>query len=214
MRRAATAIGVTDGWRVVKGDSMASVIFLNGASSAGKTSLGKALQNVLDEPYLLIGLDTCFGTVPTRWASRGSERYFGFAYMELPPEDDHPVLGITYGAVGWRIMMGFHRAVAEIVRSGNSVVVDEMLLDERVRDHWFTVLAPFTPLLVGVYCSLAELERRESQRGNRLGLARWSAQRVHSDIRYDMIIDTTAKTPMRCAEEILEYIEKGMADAE
>jgi hypothetical protein len=34
---------------------MAAIIFLNGASSAGKTSLGKALQDVSNEPYLLLG---------------------------------------------------------------------------------------------------------------------------------------------------------------
>ena len=47
---------------------MAAIIFLNGASSAGKTSLGKALQDVLNEPYVLLGLDTFFHTVPARWA--------------------------------------------------------------------------------------------------------------------------------------------------
>lgn len=56
---------------------MAHVIFLNGASCAGKTSLGKALQEVLDEPYLLLGLDTCFSMVPDRWAGgpRGPYRH-------------------------------------------------------------------------------------------------------------------------------------------
>ncbi len=185
---------------------MTPIIFLNGASSAGKTSLGKALQDVLDEPYLLLGLDTCFHAVPARWASCGPYRHLGFEYLELPSEDGHPVRGIGYGVAGWRIMVGYHRAVAEIVRSGNPVVVDEMLLDERVRDHWFTVLAPFTPLLVGVYCSLDELERRESQRMNYPGLARWSAHRVHSNIQYDVIIDTTSKTPVICAEEVLDCI--------
>ncbi|GAA1551717.1 hypothetical protein GCM10009789_01840 [Kribbella sancticallisti] len=43
-----------------------SVIFLNGPSSAGKTTLGKALQDTLDEPYLLMGLDTCFAMVPAQ----------------------------------------------------------------------------------------------------------------------------------------------------
>lgn len=194
---------------------MTSIIFLNGASSAGKTSLGKALQDILDEPYLLLGLDTCLHTVPDRWSGgpRGPYRHLGFEYLDLPPEDGHPVLGIGYGPVGWRIMVGFHRAIAELVRSGNPVVIDEMLLDERIGDHWLTVLAPFQPLLIGVYCSLDELERRESQRVNRLGLARWSSQRVHAGIHYDMMIDTTSKTPMRCAEEILDRIKKGMAHA-
>ena len=90
------------------------------------------------------------------------------------------------------------------------MIVDEMLLDTRVRDHWFTILAPFKRLLVGVQCQLDELERRERQRGNRPGLARWSAQHVHAGIPYDMVVDTTSKTALRCAGEILDHIKAGM----
>jgi chloramphenicol 3-O-phosphotransferase len=38
------------------------LVFLNGASSAGKTSIGRALQELADEPFMLLGLDTCFAT--------------------------------------------------------------------------------------------------------------------------------------------------------
>ena len=109
---------------------MVAIIFLNGASSAGKTSLGKALQDVLTEPYLLLGLDTFFHAVPARWAGGppGSYSQLGFHYVDLPPEDGHPVRGIGYGPVGWQILVGFHRATAELIRSGNLVVIDEMLL--------------------------------------------------------------------------------------
>jgi chloramphenicol phosphotransferase-like protein len=75
--------------------------------------------------------------------------------------DGRPMLAITYGAVGRRMMAGFHRATAELVRAGNSVVIDEMLLDGPVRDDWLEVLAPWRPLLVGVFCADDVLERRE-----------------------------------------------------
>jgi chloramphenicol 3-O phosphotransferase len=81
-----------------------------------------------------------------------------------------------------------------------------MLLDESVRDHWFEILRPLGAFFVGVSCDLNELERRERERGNRPGLARWSTQRVHSGVRYDMTVETTSKTPMRCAEEIVNEI--------
>jgi chloramphenicol 3-O phosphotransferase len=187
---------------------MAAIIFLNGASSAGKTSLGKALQDILNEPYLLLGLDTFFHAVPARWAGGppGPYRHLGFHYVDLPPEDGHPVLGIGYGPVGWRILVGFHQATAALVRSGNPVVIDEMLLDESVRDHWFGIVRPLGAFFVGVSCYLDELERRERERGNRPGLARWSNQQVHIGVQYDMIVETTSKTPMSCAEEIVNEI--------
>lgn len=192
---------------------MSSVIFLNGASSAGKTSIGKAIQDAADAPYLLFGLDHCFRTVPDRWAGgpRGPFRHLGFEYVELPPEDGRSVLGIGYGAVGWRIMTGYHKAVVEIVRAGNPVVIDEMLLSEQVRDHWLAVLAPLAPLLVGVYCGIGELERREPQRRNPPGLARWSHQRVHIGMTYDLSVDTTSKPTLACAEEILSHMKDSTA---
>lgn len=185
---------------------MDAIIFLNGASSAGKTSIGKALQDALTDPYLLLGLDTFFHTVPAPWAGGppGHSRHLGFQYLDLPAEDGHPIVGIGYGPVGWRILVGFHRATTELVRSGNPVIIDEMLLDEQVRDHWIDILKPLGALFVGVYCDLSELERREYERGGRRGLARWSAQQAHTGVQYDMVVDTTAKTPMSCAEEVIK----------
>ena len=63
---------------------MAQVIVLNGASSAGKTTLGRALQERLAEPFMLLGLDTCFQMAPDRWAGgpEGEFRHDGFAYLD------------------------------------------------------------------------------------------------------------------------------------
>jgi chloramphenicol 3-O phosphotransferase len=148
---------------------MSQIVFLNGASSAGKTSIGRAMQELASDPFMLLGLDTCFAMVPRRWADGGAGplSHLGFAYRELP-SDDQPMMAITYGEVGWRMMTGFHRAVVEIVRCGNSVIIDEMLLDSRVRDDWLDVLTPWRPLLVGVFCSDEELVRREAPVGTDL----------------------------------------------
>jgi chloramphenicol 3-O phosphotransferase len=45
------------------------IIVLNGTSSAGKTTLGKALQDVLPTPYLLIGIDTVVFALPRRYVN-------------------------------------------------------------------------------------------------------------------------------------------------
>jgi len=184
----------------------AGIIFLNGPSSSGKTSLAQALQNRLAEPYLLIGLDTCFSTVPHRWAGgpKGEHSQDGIHYVEFPPTADGTHRrGIGYGAAGWRMLTGFQAAICELARRGNNVIVDEMLLDEALRDHWLELLADFEPLFVGLDCDLPELERRELARGNTPGLARWSAERVHSGLRYDHRLDSTHATPDQLAEKIL-----------
>jgi chloramphenicol 3-O phosphotransferase len=187
---------------------MSQIVFLNGASSAGKTSIGRALQELTSDPFMLLGLDTCFAMVPPRWAGgpAGPLSHLGFAYRELPADGDHPMLGITYGEVGRRMMTGFHRGVVEIIRSGNSVIIDEMLLDDRVRDDWLGLLAPWRPLLVGVFCSDEEFARREKARGNRAGLARWSARHSHVGMSYHLTLDTTTMGPAANAAEIAKHL--------
>ena len=42
------------------------IILLNGTSSAGKSTLAKALQTLLSEPYLHVGIDTLVFALPKR----------------------------------------------------------------------------------------------------------------------------------------------------
>lgn len=181
-----------------------SVVFVNGASCAGKTSLGRALQAQADRPMLLLGLDTLFATVPDRWAGgpEGEFRHRGFAYQRLPDDDGHPMLAITYGPDGQRMLTGLHHAVAALLTTGNSVIIDEMLLGAEIRNDWLRVLEPWRPLYVGLDCADDELARREQARGNRPGLARWSARHAHRGMRYDLTIDTTATGPADAAARV------------
>lgn len=45
---------------------MSKIIYLNGPSSCGKTTLAKSLQNAFSEPYLHIGIDKLIGFMPAK----------------------------------------------------------------------------------------------------------------------------------------------------
>ena len=47
-----------------------SVILLNGTSSAGKSTLATAVQDVMDAPYLSLGIDCFFEALPQRYLAR------------------------------------------------------------------------------------------------------------------------------------------------
>jgi hypothetical protein len=66
------------------------VLFVNGASSAGKTSLIRAVQDLIPVPYLHVGLDHFFSSVPEPWGGGGPGRYSGagFAYQACEGSDD------------------------------------------------------------------------------------------------------------------------------
>lgn len=135
-----------------------------------------------------------------QWGLIGSR---GSQYVDLPDENGKPVSGISYGPVGLRMLEGFHRAVREFVQAGNPVIVDEMLLGPEVRDHWFATLAGLDVVWVGVRCDLDELERREDARKGRAGLARWSEERVHEGMTYDLWVETTVQAAEACAHQIV-----------
>ena len=47
-----------------------TIIFLNGTSSSGKTTILQALQDSLDEPFLDMGIDRFIRMLPKRYLNR------------------------------------------------------------------------------------------------------------------------------------------------
>jgi chloramphenicol 3-O phosphotransferase len=45
---------------------MSKIIYLNGPSSSGKTTIAKALQDSFYEPYLHVGIDKMIGFMPAK----------------------------------------------------------------------------------------------------------------------------------------------------
>jgi chloramphenicol 3-O phosphotransferase len=185
----------------VAAHSAAVIVLLNGASSSGKTTLAKALQRRLPEPYLLLGIDTVVFALPGRWLNLPLwHEVFGY---HGPPE----ALTITAGPVGDRLVRALHRMVAAAAETGWDVIVDHVLLDERWVADAATVLGRFPLFTVALRCPLAELQRRERDRGDRtVGQARAHFDTVHRWARHDLDVDTHAASPDICAQLILDAL--------
>ena len=98
------------------------ILVLNGTSSAGKTSLAKALQRRWNGPLLAVGIDTVVFALPGRWLNP-PRWHEVFVYTG---EGDS--LQITAGPLGDRLVAGLHRSVAALAGEGFDVVVDHVLL--------------------------------------------------------------------------------------
>lgn len=179
----------------------ASIIYLNGASSSGKTTLSQALQQVLDAPYFHFSIDT-------------------FAAMVLRRADGGPAF--SGDVSGPNLNRGFVQCVAALASTSNNVIVDDVLCEslrlDGKRDAFLGpdllqqrvhVLAPYDVLYVGVHCALPDLRRRERARGDRyVGLAEFQHARVHRYSQYDMEVDTSIHTPEACAMQIKAALPK------
>jgi chloramphenicol 3-O phosphotransferase len=173
---------------------MSTIIFLNGTSSSGKTSLLKALQNQLQEPYLDMGIDRFIWMLPKR-------------YLDRPLWDD--VLGKAHhsGPVGLTLFSGMHHAIAAAASRGNNIVADHVFVEKVWVDECADLFADINAYLIGVHCPLEILEQRERDRKDRtLGQARAQYEAIHKYTKYDLEVDTSLFTPEQCAQQVIERL--------
>lgn len=188
-------------------DELPQILFLNGTSSTGKTSIARELQERLPEPFLRVALDQLFDMVPKPWSGgRGGPLSLdGFYYDETSDEATPLVTKIRYGSTGRRILWGFHAAVAALADQGNHIIVDTIVLDAAEAADWRQALRRSQVFVVSLRASLAALEERERKRCQRAGLARGHLDAVDV-IPFDVSIDTTSATLEQLAQQILDRL--------
>jgi chloramphenicol 3-O phosphotransferase len=172
------------------------IIFINGASSSGKTSILRSLQDLLDEPYLEAGIDKFIWMLPER-------------YLERPLWDDVLGKAIGAGAAGQVLFSGMHQAIAALARSGNNVLADHVLVEAAWVRQCAELFASLPAWLIGVRCPLDVLEAREAARKNRtLGQARLQFEAVHRLVVYDLEVDSSRFNPQECALAIRDRMQR------
>ncbi|MER7454277.1 chloramphenicol phosphotransferase [Nocardia beijingensis] len=182
------------------------VIFLNGTSSSGKTTLARAIQDESDIPFVYWGIDTLFHLVPPNWGGGrgGPLSREGFWYDRGRDADGSPKVVIRYGEVGWRMLRNACAAAAAFAHGGDHLVIDEMLLTPDLLPIWMAALDGLEVQLVRVTCPLAVAEQRELGRRNENGLARGHFHLVHQHgATYDTIVDTSTGAPAELARAVL-----------
>ncbi|RYX86152.1 chloramphenicol phosphotransferase [bacterium] len=154
--------------------SPGKIILLNGASSAGKSTLCQSLQTHLDEPFLQFSLD-----------------FFMFGGKVLPPRRERS------GPFAWsnirpHLFEGYYNCLPALATAGNNLVIDYIIETQQQLHSLVQKLEAYDVFFVGVRCPLPELERREQLRGDRgTGDAKRDYETVHTFSSYDMEIDST-----------------------
>jgi len=161
------------------------VILLNGASSAGKSTLARNLRLLLKEEAMIFSMDDYLAM------SRGKHETALDAVRES----------------GLPFIESFHAAIAEAARKGALVIVDHVIGES---PHWIQDLLNrldgIPRILVRVECRQDVLLERERRRTDRTP-APAHAQRQHAGIHrhfpYDFSIDTSEDAPRKCAMRLI-----------
>jgi chloramphenicol 3-O phosphotransferase len=149
------------------------IILLNGASSAGKSTLARGLQAALDLPFWHVSIDHLLAAniLPQRRIDSGE-----FPWADLRPA----------------FFEGFNRCVPALCSAGNHLIVEFIVETREWMDRLLRLLDAHDVFFVGVHCPLPELERRERARGDRrIGEAGADFRTAHSFGHYDFEVDGT-----------------------
>lgn len=176
-----------------------TIVFLNGTTSSGKSSILAQLQAMLDGPFLDAGIDRFIWMLPERYLNQ----------RELWDT----VLGqAAYaGPLGHTLFSGMHHAIAALSRSGNHILADHVLVEPDWVRECATLFHELPAYLIGIRCPLEVIEQRERDRADRtLGQARKQYDRVHVHGIYDFEIDSSLASPQQCALQIQVFLQSGV----
>ena len=164
------------------------VILLNGASSAGKSTLARNLRLLLKEEAMIFSMDDYLAM------SRGKHETALDAVRES----------------GLPFIESFHAAIAEAARKGALVIVDHVIGESpRWIQDLLNRLDGIPRILVRVECRQDVLLERERRRTDRIP-APAHAQRQHAGIHrhfpHDFSIDTSEDSPRKCAMRLISLL--------
>lgn len=185
------------------------IIIINGCPSAGKTTLIKEIQNQYPTPLLSMGIDRFWGSIPDQYKEYGLKAHEGYSFEKTSNNRGNPIIYVKRGPFANQLAKTIPKVINTFATCGHNVIVDEIFNDETIQPY-AKALQNQTVYLIGIVCSLEELERREKSRGNReLGLARGQFNSVHTQQKYyDLIIDNTNVNTITCAQKIIKFIQQ------
>ena len=168
------------------------IVFINGVSSSGKSTLAQALQTRMPEPCYKLSLDL--------FTDISSMRY---------DKNPNQTLSKTFTL--------FHNTIRMFSDHGANVIVDHILLkplkpgEASPIDECFYLLRDYPVLFICAHCSLGELKRREQARKDRTpGMAERQLEHIYPADRYDFTVDTSAITIDECASRVMDFYLKNV----
>jgi chloramphenicol 3-O phosphotransferase len=182
------------------------IIVLNGASSAGKTTIANALVDMVSQPCVITGLDELlervqpFGPAPTtHWQSfQRAWRIWRFHRQDGR----------------YHLFQRLHREAVAAWQTGQTVLVETSLMDQRALCDAAQLFAPVGGYFIGIKPPLIVSEQWERQRGNRpIGQARKHYDSIHQHNTYDLVIDPSTHLPQSAAARILIRCQAGAPTA-
>ncbi|WP_018758327.1 phosphotransferase-like protein [Paenibacillus terrigena] len=163
------------------------IVFLNGVTSSGKTSIVDAIQSKSEAFYYVVANDLFEQMIGDKYLKEDYWKYLSDAIMMM------------------------YRTAKLFSDCGKNILIDGILVEKpELKPHYEQVKEIFkgSPLhIVEVYCPLEICRQRNIQRGDRsVDQSDWQHDIMAEHITYLCTVDTSVNTPDECAEWILERL--------
>lgn len=163
------------------------IIYLNGVTSAGKTSIVEALQARSSPFFYVVANDLFEQMIGERWLQEDYWKYLGEA-----------------------ILMMYHTAKL-FSDMGKNVLIDGMLVErDGIAPHYprLRQILQDNPLeLVEVYCPLEICRQRNLLRGDRYeDQSAQQQEQMAQNLPYRLRVDTSRYSAAACAERIVQEL--------
>ncbi len=160
------------------------IILLNGSSSAGKSTLAKALQALIadkrKERYEIVSIDD---------------------FLKMTTED------VIYEDDVYEISGPLCEMVMEVFNANQGVIIDHVITSERIFAQLKEAVSPHRLWTVRVTCPLEIIRKREQERKDRCpGSAEASYTYLFPKEGYDLTVDTHFMTTSECVNKIFDGI--------
>ncbi|MCB1118719.1 MAG: methyltransferase domain-containing protein [Chlamydiia bacterium] len=186
------------------------IIFINGPSSTGKSTLAKALQDNLEMPFLHIGVDKIIEMMPDKLNNwEGGEAPLGFSWKPSEDPVGNPTQTLNVGPFAEKMLQTYKEVVLTLAKMGHYILVDNVSFGKEELDPWRETLKDYPVLYVGLHTPLPILEEREKMRPNRIGgSARDQYFRTHKGVTYDIEFDTSQVPLELIVDTIKKHLQK------
>ncbi len=158
------------------------IILLNGSSSAGKSTLAKALQALIEdkrnERYEIVSIDD---------------------FLKMTTEE------VIYEDDVYEISGSLCEKVMQVFNANQGVIIDHVITSERIFEQLKEAVSPQHLWMVHVTCPLEIIQKREQARKDRCpGSAEASYTYLYPKDGYDLTVDTYFMTASECANRIFD----------
>lgn len=192
------------GWIYWKRPTPGKIIFINGTSSSGKTTVIQRMQEQSDLPWMTVGLDTFLFSIPRKLLHREPKDGNVFR-RDVIRHEGKETLAAVWSWEAKEMLDSMPTTAEMLAKRGLNIILDELLIwDERLTDY-LSSLKDLDVFFVGIRPPIETSEEWEKRRGDRpLGLARHQYEEVHKNKIYDFEVNPTGQDPDDVARQILD----------